>query len=253
MKRSTKTSRALLASTGLLVAGGATGAVAAKLITGDRIATATITARNLAPNSVGKSEIKPGVVTDGEDGADGAPGAQAPAGPQGEQGERGATGPQGPQGATGPEGPRGLPGEAGPVVVEAWTEVTDYDELWRARVTGVDANQGGADLEVTVLRFELDPGTYLIDTTTQFFRGDGEGEDYGVATLYVDGVNVPGTVFTGDLPGSNTTAAQAGGTQLVTIFDEGTEVEVRASVRGSEFALVGAQSVVTQLSEGFAA
>lgn len=242
MKRSTKVSLAVLAATGMLAVAGTTGAVAARLITGDEIARDTITARNLAPNSVGRSELKPGVVTNGKDGADGQDGATGPAGPQGPKGDTGAQGPRGPEGAPGED--------AGPVVIRAWTETTPYSEHWRNPVVPVQANEGGGDLEVTVLRFELDPGTYLIDTTTQFFLGDGEGDDYGVATLYVDGENVPGTVFTGDLPGSSETAAQAGGTQLVSITEDGTEVEVRASVRGSWFALVGAQSVVTQLAEG---
>jgi hypothetical protein len=101
-------STAIAGAIGLsLVVAGGTGALASKLITGAQIAKNTITAKNLAPNSVGDSELKDGLVTDGKDGAPGPVGPQGapgPAGPQGATGDRGPVGPQGNPGIPGSNG-----------------------------------------------------------------------------------------------------------------------------------------------------
>lgn len=104
---------AVVLAAGLFAAGGLSSAVAGSLITGDDIAKNTITDRNLARDSVGRSELKSGIVTDGEDGTDGADGAQGPAGPQGAAGPAGAKGDTGEKGATGATGPAGAAGLAG--------------------------------------------------------------------------------------------------------------------------------------------
>ena len=108
MKDRYKSGIAVVAAAGLLVVGGTTGAVAAKLIDGSRIKDASVSgskleanavsSRELSPNSVGKNHIKSGVLE----------------GLQGEPGEAGAQGPAGPAGPAGEQGPAGEPGPAGP-------------------------------------------------------------------------------------------------------------------------------------------
>ena len=114
----------------LLTAGAGSGAVAARLVTGDQIARSTITARNLAPNSVGRSELKRGVLRTGPAGPAGEAGPQ---GPQGSPGADGAPGPQGPTGADGAPGPQGAPGPAGSGAADdaryvQWTFDHDADD-----------------------------------------------------------------------------------------------------------------------------
>lgn len=242
MNRTTKVSLAVVASTALLVVGGASGAVAGKLITGDKIAKNTITAKNLAPGSVGKSELQKGVVTDG---ADGATGPAGPQGPAGEQGAPGATGPQGPQGI------QGVPGIQGPAgSTRAWSEITPLNDDLGQHLVDVPANCGDPDLEKPVLSFSLDSGTYVVDVTTQFFHLFGEPDtgyvDYGVVTLDVDGDNVPGTAWTPDIPADGN-GAQVVGTRLLEIEADDTPVDVLASVRGCVDAAVGAEAIITKV------
>ena len=93
MARIFKPALAVVAASAVFVAGGASTAVAAKLITGDDIANNTITGANIkknsvqdndiAKNSIGRSELKPGIVKDGK---------QGPAGPAGQDGTDGLLG-----------------------------------------------------------------------------------------------------------------------------------------------------------------
>ena len=71
MNRSLKSGAIVIAAGALFAVGGVSTAVAAKLITGDQIASQTITSRNLANDSVGRSELRTGIVQDGKDGRDG--------------------------------------------------------------------------------------------------------------------------------------------------------------------------------------
>ncbi|WP_243060922.1 collagen-like protein [Nocardioides sp. SR21] len=253
MKHSSKVGLAVLAATGMFVAGGASGAVAARLITGDQIARNTITADNLAPNSVGKSELAPGVVKNGKngaDGADGAPGPAGPAGPQGEQGPKGEPGAAGAQGPKGAPGAAGEPGDSGIVsIFEQWTSESDdgAEPMGGHWLVPVENNDGG-DREVPVLTLELDRGTYRLDVTAQFFGGSECCYDYGVVTIDQDGGNIPGTIWTADLPGSYEDAGQTSGSHVITVTEDDTSIEVLASVRGSQPAYVGAQAIVTQVN-----
>jgi hypothetical protein len=90
MNRSLKAGVAVVAAGGLFAIGGMSSAVAAKLIHGDDIAKQTITSANLAKDSVGRSELKPGVVHDGARGPRGMQGPRGPQGPKGESGLKGA-------------------------------------------------------------------------------------------------------------------------------------------------------------------
>ena len=82
MNRNLKTGSVVLVAAVAFAVGGTGSAIAAKLITGDDIARNTITQRNLASESVGKPQLKDGVLagiqgpagadgTDGTDGKDG--------------------------------------------------------------------------------------------------------------------------------------------------------------------------------------
>ncbi len=71
MNRSLKSGAIVIAAGALFAVGGVSTAVAAKLVTGDQIASQTITSRNLANDSVGRSELRSGIVQDGKDGRDG--------------------------------------------------------------------------------------------------------------------------------------------------------------------------------------
>lgn len=236
MKRSTKVSLAVTASAGLFVVGSATGAVGAKLITGHDIAPKTVTGKNLAPASVGKHKLKPALLDLIEN--------------------AGTTGAPGPQGATGPKGDKGEQGEQGdPATVQVQEFLTSSADDGATEVGGsylvpVPANGGGGDTETPILSFHLDAGTYRVDATAEFFGGSDSDTDYGVMTMYRDGVNVPGTAWTPDLPGSGDPddAAQTTGSQVVTVPDGGAEISVRGSIRGDDDGYAGAQAIVTEVT-----
>ena len=111
VNRHVKTSAAVVIAGALFAAGGMATATAKSLITGDDIANNTVTAQNLAPNSVGKSELQAGL--EGKDGKDGKDGKTGPAGPAGESGTAGAEGTRGLQGLVGPAGSRREQGRQG--------------------------------------------------------------------------------------------------------------------------------------------
>ena len=120
MGKSIKSGVVVVAAAGLFAVGGMSSSVAAKLITGDDIKNNSIGAKQIAKNSIGKSELKPNIFNQIKDGADG---AQGPAGPAGADGADGAQGPKGepgdvsgvkgPKGDTGAQGPTGATGPAG--------------------------------------------------------------------------------------------------------------------------------------------
>ena len=94
----------------------ASGAMAAKLLTGKDIANKSITGKDLKASSVtgkhvknrslGTNKLSAGALSS-------LTGQRGPAGAQGPRGERGAQGPVGPIGATGPKGETGPAGPAG--------------------------------------------------------------------------------------------------------------------------------------------
>ena len=65
MKDRYKSGIAVMAAAGLLVVGGTTGAVAAKMIDGDRIKDGTVSGSKLTANAVGSRELAPGSVGKG--------------------------------------------------------------------------------------------------------------------------------------------------------------------------------------------
>jgi hypothetical protein len=253
MKRSSKVSLAVLAASGMFVVGGASGAVAGKLITGDQIARNTITAKNLAANSVGKSELKPGVVKrgkagkDGVDGVDGRDGAQGPAGPAGPAGEKGDTGARGPKGDPGTSTTR-----------EVWTAVTPENlGFYNQNLAPVLANDGGVDGNIELVSIHLAEGSYDLDVMAQFFHPFGATPqvDFGVITMLVDGSPEGRTAWTSDIPDDvwifadkmTWNGAQATASQLVEIPAGGATVEIAGSIRGTSDGYAGAQVIATKV------
>jgi hypothetical protein len=247
MNRSAKISLSVVTAAGLFVAGSATGAVAGKLVTGDQIATHTITTRNIAPESVGVHKLKPGLreaITAG---------GQGPAGAKGEKGEKGDTGPAGTNGADG-----------APAVNDVSLAITDAttpgavqsNGYWIVPLAG-DQLDGGSDSEVDLLTFDLTAGRYRVDVTAQFYSVNPTNtENYGVVTLYRgadagSATNIPGTLFTADLPDSvgADNAGQTNGSQIIEVTGP-TTIFVRGSFRTddvSQSAVAGAQAVVSKI------
>ncbi len=250
LKRNTKAAVAVVAAATILVVGGASGAVAGKLITGNQIAKDTITSKNLAPKSVGKSELAPSA-TKALAGQDGATGAQGPAGVAGAKGAQGA---QGPQGIAGPQGPQGAPGAPGTdAVLDVYDEVTEPnpDPNWHGApvvlVTPSPVN-GTADVPQDILTFHLDQGEYRLDLAAQFvhFVPGADGEDFGVVTVTADGEPLGGQMWTSDIPSSNN-VAQTFGWQHVEVGADGADIAVKATVRGVRHAEAGAYVTVSKL------
>ena len=92
MNRTLKSGAIVLAAGALFAVGGVSSAVAAKLITGGDIASQTITSRNLANDSVGRSELRAGIVQDGKDGKDAKNGRDGRDGKNGKNGADGLAG-----------------------------------------------------------------------------------------------------------------------------------------------------------------
>ena len=91
-------------------------AYAAVTVTGENIKDATITARDVKNQSLGKNKLTPAAVRS-------LAGKRGPAGPQGAAGDRGRNGEPGPagrKGDPGPAGPQGPAGPRGPIGVSGW-------------------------------------------------------------------------------------------------------------------------------------
>jgi hypothetical protein len=287
MNRSAKVSLSVVAAAGLFVAGSATGAVAGKLVTGDQVATHTITTRNIAPESIGMLKLKQGVreaITAAGPGTAGPKGDKGDAGPQGAKGDKGDpgtngtngakgdkgdAGPQGAKGDKGDPGAKGAKGDKGDpgangvndvrlAITDATTPdvVQSDDGHWLVQLPG-DQLDGGSDSETDLLTFDLAAGRYLVDVTAQFYNLiPTSAENYGVVTLYRgadhgSATNLPGTIFTADLPDSTggKNAGQTTGHQIIEVTAP-TTVYVRGSFRTddtSQRAVAGAQAVITRI------
>lgn len=214
-----------------LVAFTPTGAMAAKLLTGQDIKdgslfsrdihNGTLTGRDIENYSIGEKELAPGTVTDGEDGATG------PAGPPGEgtQGPKGDTGAQGPagppgQGTQGPQGPQGNPGSpASDVFGEGVSAGTPG-------LVAIDKIGGSYSTNSTTL-FTMDlpeAGTYLLVANGYFDRlNDNEAGYEAPSTqtylqLTVRGAGYGATCFTPAVSprGYSETTCDASGVVTVT-------------------------------------
>lgn len=146
MRISWKSGLAVVAAGALFAVGGIGTAVAAKKITGDDIAKNTITATNLASNSVGRSEL------------------QGNLGEAGPRGPAGAQGPAGPAGAAGPTGPAGASGLAGAFYSVAFYDVGDTNAGAIATVACDPVSQDFTAISGGVQTLALD-GTPLDNNT----------------------------------------------------------------------------------------
>jgi hypothetical protein len=170
-------------------------------------------------------------------------------------GPEGDTGAQGPQGETGPTGPQGEPGQvlvATRITAEnpafGGVRVVDVDAV--APTSGGPAAGEGAELFDEVV---LEEGTYKIEGVVQFFDFTGENVadvEYGVARSFLDGVP-QGTQWTSDIPDDGNNAAQASGSQVITVPEGGATLTMEALIRGSEAGggHAGANLIITQFNE----
>lgn len=173
-------------------------------------------------------------------------------------GPQGETGPQGPQGDTGPQGPQGETGEPGQVLVATriTAENPDFGGVQVVEIDTVAPTSGGPDFGDGAQLFDevaLEEGTYKIEGVVQFFDFTGEnvGEvEYGVARTFLDGI-AQGTLWTSDIPDDGNNAAQASGSQVISVPEGGATLTMEALIRGSETegGHAGANLIVTQFNE----
>jgi hypothetical protein len=201
-------------------------------LTGGAYAASKINGKHLVRNSVASSKIKNKTLKN-KDFSNQA--KRSLEGDRGPRGRRGPRGPQGPQGDTGVQGPAGqvlVADEITPPSSEfPGTSVVDVPAL--SVNSGGPAADGGTQLVDPV---DLDEGTYKIEGTVQFFDFEGgaaAGAEYGVAKVFVNGVN-RGTLWSGDVPDDGNNAAQANGSMIVDVPSGGATLSIRAAVRTAE-------------------
>jgi hypothetical protein len=162
MNRNLKTGSVVLVAAAAIAIGGTSSAIAARLITGDDIARNTITQRNLANDSVGKPQLKDGVLA-------------------------GITGPEGPAGADGTDGTNGTDGKDGKDGVSNLSAGAGYSTTW--------AGDGGATLQTA--REECPAGQYALGGGFSTWGGDkdlGGDNKFIVVTVsapYFEGEYIP--------------------------------------------------------------
>jgi hypothetical protein len=137
MNRNLKTGSVVLVAAAAIAIGGTSSAIAARLITGDDIARNTITQRNLANDSVGKPQLKDGVLA-------------------------GITGPEGPAGTDGTNGTDGKDGKDGKDGVSNLIAGAGYSTTW--------VGDGGATLQTA--REECPAGQYALGGGFSTWGGD---------------------------------------------------------------------------------
>lgn len=231
-----------------LVGASVGGAVAANQIGSDDIKNQSIQSVDLAKDSVGTSELKPGAVywTQLSEKLQGE--IKALAGKQGPQGEPGKDGTNGTNGAPGAKGDKGDTG-----MVDVQKNLTGSNDAYNG-LTVVDVPPspigGTNDSETPLVSLNLDKGRYLIDATAQFFHftsGEG-GLDYGVISLKIGDNASEGHSWTPDIPqGAN--GAQTNAPVYVTINNDNTTVTVVGTIRGTVAGQAGAQIIATRVGD----
>jgi hypothetical protein len=157
---------------------------------------------------------------------------------------------RGDQGLEGPQGPQGNPGTV--LVNNVFTGVGAPVDVLTPLGIG-DSGPTSTDGESLVGDVFLTPGQYRVDVAVQFFNdatGDSDLE-YGVGRLFLSGSPLDGasssagggfsdvdtTIVTPDLPETNTNAAQASASYIITVGDDGSGGEIltlRGAVRSAE-------------------
>ena len=200
--------------------------------TGGAYAASRIDGKNLVRNSVASSKIENRTLKS-KDFSN-----QAKRDLQGERGERGPKGRRGPRGPQGDVGPQGPAGQA-LVAQEITPPSTEFPGTSVVDVPALPVSSGGpaSDTGTALIEpVELDEGTYKVEGTVQFFDFEGgptAGTEYGVAKVFLDGVN-RGTLWTGDVPDDGNNAAQANGSMVLDVPAGGAMLSVRAAVRTAE-------------------
>jgi Collagen triple helix repeat (20 copies) len=239
------------------------------LLTGADIQDGTITRADLSKSTVASLKAHDARSARGPRGPRGARGARGSSGPQGPagndgligpQGERGPagavgpTGPVGPPGSTGPRGPAGIPGTPGTpgqalVAHQSTPTPIDAGTTLPLASTGPTFTDG-VDLVGNVV---LTPGQYRVDVNVSFVdpNAANAADEYGVARLFLGSSPLDGatpdpsggatdtdtTLVTGNVPDDQNNAAQAAGSYIVTIGDDGSGGEtltLRGAVRTGE-------------------
>ena len=199
---------------------------------GGAYAASKINGKHLVRNSVASSKIKNNTLKSRDFSSKAKSSLEGDRGPRG---RRGARGPQGLQGDAGPQGP------AGQVLVaeEITPPSSEFPGTSVVDVPALPADSGGPTADggtALVEPVDLDEGTYKVEGTVQFFDFEGgpaSGAEYGVAKVFVDGVN-SGTLWTGDVPDDGNNAAQANGSLIVDVPSGGATLSIRAAVRTDE-------------------
>ncbi|HET7195074.1 MAG TPA: hypothetical protein VFI99_08790 [Nocardioides sp.] len=164
---------AVVAGSAVLVAIGATGAVAGTLITSHQIEDGTIRSVDVKDESLRVADLRPGAV----DKLSGSEGAQGAVGPQGAPGLQGPQGEQGPQGD---QGEQGGPGVSNLIVGAGYTETwaaNSYGESIEECPDGQYAIGGGYS---TFGGYQTHPGYDLggenrdiqVTVSAPYFKGD---------------------------------------------------------------------------------
>lgn len=227
------------------------------LITGADIQDGSISRADLSGRTVKSLKGKRGpagpagrdgfVGAQGPQGSTGPEGSRGPAGPAGPQGQKGTTGDtgargaQGIQGVDGPRGPQGDPGPAGQTIASNYFTGTTPIDLGTALAlssTGpTDRTTDGVDLTAGNGDLFLGPGQYIVHvgiSVTDPNAADA-GVEYGVGRLFIDSTPLDGiasdpsggsadadtTLVTGDVPDDGNNPAQASGTFIVNVGDNG--------------------------------
>lgn len=207
---------------------------------GGAVAAGQITGADIKSNSVPGSDLKDGSVGYAKFGDGARSRLQGEQGPRGEQGE------------TGPAGPPGQSVVASEITAANATyggvQVVDVDSAGSS--SGGPSATEGSELVDPV---KLDAGTYLVQSTVQFFDfqskpGDTNDEDYGVARLFLDGQNV-GTSWSPQVPDDGNNAAQASGVVVVTVPEGGGTLSARALLRGGDGGQAGADLIVSKVAQ----
>lgn len=216
------------------VAVGAT--IIAVLGAGGAVAAGQITGADIKRNSVPGSDLKSGTV------------GYNKLNDNAKRKLQGQQGPAGPQGAEGPAGPPGQSLVANETTAPnaTYNGVNVVDVPSAAATSGGPSTTEGAEL---VDPIELEQGTYLVQSTVQFFDfqpSETNDVDYGVARLFLDGTNV-GTSWSPQVPDDGNNAAQAAGSIVVTVPAGGGTLTARAILRGGDDGQAGGNLIVTRI------
>jgi Collagen triple helix repeat (20 copies) len=248
-------------------------------LTGSAFAAQTlITGADIKDGSVTRADLSRRTVRSlkGKRGKTGPAGRDGFAGPQGPQGSTGPEGPRGPVGPAGPQGQKGTTGDTGakgdqcdqgdqgdtgdtgaPGQFLVWDTVAGPQDAGTALATSSPGPDGSEGTEVSNGGTYLMAGRYKVDVLVSFVdtNATDPGAEYGVARLFLraSGQQDATTLVTPDIPDDQLTPAQASGSFLVNVGDDGgggEQITLRAAIRsdvGAATANVSSTIIVTRI------